>query len=244
MSTSGPPICTSRPSVSRPLGGLGEVLEDVLRGDRLGAVAQPGRRDHRRQALHEVAHDAVRLAAGADHHRGAEVGQRRALAAAAPPPSRRGCAGARTRAARRARRGRPRAPTPSSAAMRAKPSRRLALALHEALAVAAAAHRVDEVVGDVDVRCRRRAASRRRARRPRAARSPVAPAPGRGRGCGRAPGSARRARARRARPASWPPTNPVAPVTSARMLCLRTTQRAGTIRGCTPASATPADTRS
>ena len=115
-----------------PLARLGQVLEHVGHGDRLGAVAQPGGRDHRRQALHEIAERPVGLALRADHHRRAEVGERRAPRWRARARSRRGSAGAPS-AARRARRGTPRAPRPRRAPS-GRTRGRPALALGEALA--------------------------------------------------------------------------------------------------------------
>ncbi len=174
---------------------------------------QPGGRDHRRQALHQVAQRAVALAAGADDHPGAEVGQRRALAAQRarglvaaaqvlgaglvaqpaevddpldPLGQRHPGEVARGRRAR-ARRSRPR---------RRGPCRGQVVGdVDVAAGSAQAAGVVDVALVQVDTR----------------------PSRGRARGRGRGPGqrtSAPRAASERAR---RPPTKPVAPVTSARI---------------------------
>ena len=58
---------------------LHEVAQRVVDRDRLRRVLQPRRSDHRGESLHEVAQRPVGLALRADHHSGAEVGQRRAV---------------------------------------------------------------------------------------------------------------------------------------------------------------------
>ena len=99
---------------------LAQVVDDVLGADRLGLGLEPvGRRQHR-QALDDPAQQLVGLAARPDHHRGAEVGERRALGG-----ERRGDLVARRRDAsrstrRRARRGRSAARRRPPRAARAK----------------------------------------------------------------------------------------------------------------------------
>jgi hypothetical protein len=130
------------------LASFREVLEDIVGCNGLGAVAQPGGRDHRWQSFHEVLDDAVGLAAGADDHRGAEVGERRAffledLCGHGPALQ-----VLRFRLVAKAAE----IDDPFDALLLGHARKvlgRFSFALHEALAIAAAAHRVDEVVGDV-----------------------------------------------------------------------------------------------
>ena len=70
---SSPPISIWRPRRLPYLRRLGEDLDQVVDRDRLGAVVDPLRGDHDRQALGQVEERAERLAAGADHGRSAEV---------------------------------------------------------------------------------------------------------------------------------------------------------------------------
>ena len=58
---------------------LREVAQHVIDPDRLGSGGEPGGSDHRGQALDQVAERAIGLAFAADDHPGAEVGQRRAV---------------------------------------------------------------------------------------------------------------------------------------------------------------------
>ena len=102
----GPADLDLPPGGIRDARGLLHIGEHVVDRDRLGLRRQPRRRDHRGQALDEVAQRPVGLAPGADHHRGAQVGQRRPLGAQRLARSRGGCAGARSAGCRRARRGR------------------------------------------------------------------------------------------------------------------------------------------
>ena len=60
------------------LEGGDQVLEEVVDGDGLHAREHPLRADHHRQTLGEVADHLERDAAGADHHGGAELGDRHA----------------------------------------------------------------------------------------------------------------------------------------------------------------------
>ena len=55
-----------------------QVAQQVVHGDRLHARVHPLRADHHRQPLGEVADHLERDAAGADHHRGAELRDRHA----------------------------------------------------------------------------------------------------------------------------------------------------------------------
>ena len=107
-------------------------------------------RDHRRQPLHEVAQRPVGLAPRADDHPGAEVGQRRAVLGEDAARSRGGCAGARTAGGRRGRRGR-RPARPPRARHPGEVPRRAARSRSAKSPAAAAAHRVDQVVRDLDV---------------------------------------------------------------------------------------------
>ena len=102
----------------------GEVLDHVALGDRLGAVAAPGRQRQHAQPLDQAHEDAERGRAGADHDRGAQGGRARhgveqdALDLEARAQVRRR---ARRRSAR-CRRGRRSARRPAAAAALAKPS--------------------------------------------------------------------------------------------------------------------------
>ncbi len=142
--TSGPPIWTSPAGTSAPLGGLDQVLEHVVDRDRLGPVSKPGGRDHRRQSLHQVAHRAVRLAAGPDHHGGAEVHERWALLR---ERGRRGGAAAQVLGALVAEPAQVDDALDTVLPGHPREIRRgAALPLGEALAVGASPHGVDEVV--------------------------------------------------------------------------------------------------
>ena len=191
-----------------------QVGDHVVGADRLRARPQPCGRDHHRQPVGEVVQRAKRLAAGADDHRGAEVGQRRPLqrqrqrgvVARAQMPGARLPEAAEVDdpadALARGHLGRSCAPPPA----RAPRSRRCRRGPSRGS-------------GSRRRRCprRRRAGCRRRARRPRAARSRRARAR-----------DGRRTRQRTSAPssdsaaASRPPTNPVAPVTNAFTRCVRT----------------------
>ena len=95
--------------------GPTEVRDHVVDGDRLGRRREPGGRDHRRQALDEVAERPVGLASRADDHRRPEVGQRGALLAEDLRRLAPGFAGASSAAGLRARPGRrPGRPPPAS----------------------------------------------------------------------------------------------------------------------------------
>jgi hypothetical protein len=132
----------------RSLGGLSEVLEHVVDSDRLGAISEPGGRDHRGQPLHQVAHGAVRLTAGADHHAGTEVHERQALV------RERGRGGGATAEVLRALVTEPAEVNHALDALLLRHAREVrcgpTLALGEALAIGATSHRVDEVVGRRD----------------------------------------------------------------------------------------------
>ena len=61
------------------LGGAEQILDRRIDADRLRVYAQPAGTDHHRQPPDQVAQGPVGLAAGADYHRRAEVGEWRSL---------------------------------------------------------------------------------------------------------------------------------------------------------------------
>ena len=145
-STSGPPIWTSRPS-DAATSGARQVGGHVVDPDRLRRGREPRRRDHRRQPLDQISQRPVGLAPGADHHPGAEVGQRRTVLG---EHLRRSLATAKV--PRSWLVAEPAEVDDAANALALRHSREVeraaALTLLE-VAVAAATHRVDQVVGDL-----------------------------------------------------------------------------------------------
>ena len=83
-----------RPAASGSSGDGDQVGEQVGQRDGRRARAHPGRRDHHRQVVHEVADHLVGRRARADDHAGAHLGDRHRALRAAPRRSRRATAGA------------------------------------------------------------------------------------------------------------------------------------------------------
>ena len=172
-STSGPPTSQVRDSGTRRVGGLGQVVQHVVDGDRLNLVVHPLRGRHRRQPVGEVPDHLERRRTRADRRCPPAARRSRCPTRSGSRRRRRATAGAGTV---RPSGCRPRQVDDAAHAGRLRRggdvARRLRLLGDE---VRRRAHRVHQVVDDVDAVERRRSASRDRSRSPRTTSTSVAP---------------------------------------------------------------------